>query len=113
MTYKYARVGTFDYTLPMKPAPKGYRVRLYFIETEFRAAGKRVFNVVINDEPVLTNFDIYAAAGGIKKAVAKEFDGIMPDKDGNIRIRFRPGSTGRAKVGDPKVNGIEVVPSGQ
>ncbi len=112
--YMGERVGDCIYTLPMKPSAQGYRVRLYFAETGTAAKskdpkpdapGKRVFNVDINDQPVLPDFDIYAAAGGAEKAVVKEFTGIMPDKDGNIVIHFRPG-----RVGQPKINGIEVGP---
>ena len=105
--YMGERVGDCIYTLPVKPSSQGYKVRLYFAETDAKteAAGKRIFNVDINDQPVLPDFDIYAAAGGSSKALVKEFSGIMPDKDGNIAIHFRPGS-----VGQPKVDGIEVVP---
>ena len=120
--FKGERVGDNIYTFPMKPVSQGYKIRLYFAETDFApkvskaddaaakppasdAAGKRVFNVDINDQPVLTNFDIDAAAGGRNKALVKEFDAVMPDKDGNITIHFRPGS-----VGEPKVNGIEIAP---
>lgn len=108
--YKTARVGECTYKLPMKPALKGYRVRLYFAETEFEAPGKRVFNVDINDQPVLVNFDIYAAAGGLNKAVVKEVAGILPDNEGNICIHFRPGLTAKAKNDEPRINGIEVLP---
>ncbi len=111
--YRNARTGEFTYTFPMKPAPNGYRVRLYFAEldadwakfSEGGIAGKRIFNVDINDKPALTNFDIYSAAGGMNRAVAREFEGILPDKEGNVRIHFHPGS-----AGVPKINGIEVVP---
>ena len=104
--YKSARIGECSYTLPMKPAPKGYNVRLYFAESNHAAAGKRVFNIDINDQPVLADFDILAAAGGRAKAVMKEFKGIPLDKTGNIIIHFRPGS-----AGEPLVNGIEILPA--
>ena len=136
--YKFGRVGECTYTLPMKPAAKGYRVRLYFAETEFGPkpppksgkpepkskanskpkvpaqvpagpepdlTGKRLFGIDINDKPFLENFDIFVAAGGRNKAVMKEFQGVMPGKDGAIRIHFRPGSADQ-----PKVHGIEVGP---
>ncbi|NBZ95896.1 MAG: glycoside hydrolase family 2 [Proteobacteria bacterium] len=112
--YRNSRTGEFTYTFPMKESPKGYLVRLYFAElgnewgkdSAKGIAGKRLFNVEINDKPVLKEFDIFAAAGGLNKAVVKEFDGIVPDKEGNVRINFWPGS-----AGTPKVNGIEVVPN--
>jgi beta-galactosidase/beta-glucuronidase len=114
--YQLARSGDCTYTLPMKPTQKGYVVRLYFAELvgDWSAkdagnnlSGKRVFDVDINDQPALVNFDIYAAAGGMNKAVAKELKNIFPDKDGKIRIHFRTGMAGK-----PKINAIEVVPAG-
>ena len=105
--YLHDRCGESTYTFPMKapPNPKGYLVRLHFVETEFDAAGKRIFNVDINGQPSLTDFDLFQSAGGIRKSVIKEFPGIVPNKDGQIVIAFRNGS-----VGQPKINAIEVVP---
>ena len=106
LAFMFSRFGTFTYTFPMKPSPKGYRVRMYFVETdENAAAGTRLFNVDINGQPMLKEFDIFVAAGGKAKAVMKEAHGIMPDKDGNIVINFRPG-----KAGEARVSGIEIVP---
>ena len=50
-----------------------YLVRLHFAEIYFTAPGQRVFNVLINGNQVLTNFDIYAAAGTSNRAVLREF----------------------------------------
>lgn len=107
LSYMFSRLGAFAYTFPMKPAPKGYRVRMYFVETdENAAAGTRLFNVDINGQSVLKEFDIFSAAGGKARAVMKEVPGIMPDKDGNIVMNFRPG-----KAGEASVSGIEIVPA--
>ncbi len=46
---------------------------LKFAEPVWSAKGKRVFNVTINGTKVLSNFDIFAAAGGEFKAVDKTF----------------------------------------
>ncbi|WP_322480436.1 malectin domain-containing carbohydrate-binding protein, partial [Thermogemmatispora sp.] len=62
--YQSNRYGNFTYTIPNLTAGAAYTVRLHFAETYWSAAGKRVFNVSINGQQVLTNFDIYAAAGG-------------------------------------------------
>jgi hypothetical protein len=108
LSYNFSRVGTFAYTFPMKPGTSGYKVRIYFAETDTNAgAGTRLFNVDINGKPALKEFDIFTAAGGNAKAVMKEFSRVMPDRDGNIVISFRPG-----KAGEPKVSGIEVLPAG-
>jgi beta-galactosidase/beta-glucuronidase len=128
--FKVARVGECTYTFPMKPAAGGYTVKLIFAERDFgpkpppknkstpaasepetprpeiNRIGKRIFNVAINDETVLKNFDICVAAGKWDKAVVEEFKGIQPDKDGNILIRFQNGPASQ-----PLINAIEVLPS--
>jgi hypothetical protein len=71
--YQTARVGTFTYTIPGFTAGSSHTVRLHFAETFWGTAGSRIFNVTINGTPVLTNFDIFAAAGAKNKAVIKQF----------------------------------------
>ena len=62
--YQSARQGVVTYTIPGLTAGASYNVRLHFAELYFSAAGGREFNVAINGTTVLTNFDIYATAGG-------------------------------------------------
>jgi beta-glucosidase len=64
---------TFTYTIPGFTAGTNYLVRLHFCETYFTTAGSRVFNVSINGTQVLTNFDIFAAAGGQNIANIQQF----------------------------------------
>jgi hypothetical protein len=80
--YQTARVGatqasgvgaTFTYTIPGLTAGSSHTVRLHFCETFFTTAGSRVFNVSINGTQVLTNFDIFAAAGGENIANIQQF----------------------------------------
>jgi hypothetical protein len=71
--YQSERYGASTYTLPSLVASASYTVRLHFAELYQTATGKRVFNIVINGTTVLSNFDIYAAAGGQYKAVVREF----------------------------------------
>ncbi|HXB97722.1 MAG TPA: glycosyl hydrolase family 18 protein, partial [bacterium] len=68
--YQTQRYGTsFSYTFNV---PAGsYQVTLKFAETYFTAAGSRVFNVAVNGATVLTNFDVFAAAGGENIAIDK------------------------------------------
>jgi len=54
-------------------AGSSHTVRLHFAETFWTAAGRRVFNVSINGTQVLTNFDVFAAAGAMNKAVIRQF----------------------------------------
>ncbi len=100
--YKTARFGTsFSYAIP---APAGtYSVTLKFAELYWTAAKGRVFNVAINGTKVLSNFDIFAAAGAAFKAVDKTF---TVTSSGTITIQFTVGS-----AGNPMVNAIQVVAS--
>jgi beta-glucanase (GH16 family) len=78
--YQSARVAatagagtTFSYTIGGFTANSSHTVRLHFCETFWTAAGDRVFNVSINGTQVLTNFDIFATAGGQNIANIQQF----------------------------------------
>jgi hypothetical protein len=74
----------FQYNFPV---PNGnYTVTLKFSENFFSNAGARIFNVVINNQPVLTNFDIFAQAGGAYQALDESFS--VPVSNGLITIQF-------------------------
>jgi hypothetical protein len=64
---------TFSYTIGGLTAGTSYLVRLHFAETFHTTAGSRVFNVSINGTQVLTNFDIFATAGGQNIANIQQF----------------------------------------
>jgi hypothetical protein len=100
--YKTSRYGaSFSYAIS---APAGkYSVTLKFAEPVWSAKGKRVFNVAINGTKVLSNFDIYAAAGAEFKAVDQTF---TVTSSGTITIQFTAGT-----AGNPLVNAIQVVAS--
>ncbi|HTC94633.1 MAG TPA: malectin domain-containing carbohydrate-binding protein [Terriglobales bacterium] len=92
--YQSARVTTtagagtsFTYKIPNLGAGSSHTVRLHFCETFWTAAGKRVFNVSINGTAVLSNFDIFAGAGGQNRALIKQFSATA-DGTGNITIVF-------------------------
>jgi hypothetical protein len=85
--------------------PNGtYTVNLKFAEIYFTQAGQRVFNVSINGQPVLQNFDIVAQAGAGNKAIDKSF--TVTVSAGVIAIQFIP------VVENPKINAIEIMPAG-
>jgi hypothetical protein len=71
--YQTARIGNFTYTIPGFTAGSSHTVRLHFAEPYWTAAGSRIFNVSINGTPVLTNFDIFAAAGAKNRAFIEQF----------------------------------------
>jgi predicted alpha-1,2-mannosidase len=99
----------FDYTFPV-PAGEHYLVRLHFAEIFDSGLGTRVENITINGQPALTNFDTYAAAGGMNKAVVREFPDIAPDAQGNIVIRIS--ATPDSPDQNAKISGIEILKSG-
>lgn len=101
--YQTERWGATTYTVSGLNALAVYTVRLHFAETYFTAVGKRKFNVQINGAQVLTDFDIFAAAGATNKAVVREFSATA-DAAGAIMIKFINGSVNNAKM-----DGIEVL----
>ncbi|HTD25182.1 MAG TPA: thaumatin family protein [Terriglobales bacterium] len=102
--YQTARTGNFTYTIPGFAPGSSQTVRLHFAETFFAAAGSRVFNVTINGTQVLTNFDIFAAAGAKNKAVIEQFTEAA-DSSGNYVIQFT------SVVNNSLVSGIEILTS--
>jgi hypothetical protein len=102
--YQACRWGSaFNYTISNLTAGYAYIVRLHFAELTWTAAGQRRFHVAINGQNVLSNFDIFAAAGGTKKAVVREFTGVA-NANGQIVIGFSQGA-----ADNPVVSGIEIL----
>jgi hypothetical protein len=77
-------------------------VTLYFVEHFFSAAGKRVFDVIINGKNVLPGFDVFADAGGQYIAVQHAFT-TTANSSGEVVIQFVTGA-----ADNPIVNGIAV-----
>jgi hypothetical protein len=100
--YQTNRYGNFTYTVPGLVAGASYQVRLHFAETYWSTTGSRIFNVSINSQQVLSNFDILATAGAANKAVVRQFTATA-DGTGKVTIQF-------ATVKDnAQVNGIEIL----
>ncbi len=92
----------FTYTFPGLTPGASYLVRLHFAEIHFTSAGQRLFNVTINGNQVLTNFDVIVAAGAPDAADVEEFI-TTADSNGNIIILYSQGSANHAKS-----SGIEI-----
>ncbi len=101
--YQSARQGVVTYTIPGLTAGTSYTVRLHFAELYFTSAGNREFNVAINGTTVLTNFDIYVAAGAGDTAVVEQYIATA-NSSGDIVIAFTDGAANQ-----PMVNGIEIL----
>jgi len=89
------------YTFPGLISGAGYKVRLHSAETYWNAVGQRRFNVTINGTPVLTNFDIIAAAGAANKAVIHEFNTVA--NGGQIVIQYT------TVTDNARASGIEII----
>jgi fibronectin type 3 domain-containing protein len=76
-------------------------VTLYFAEQFWTAAGKRLFDVIINGNQVLTDFDIFSDAGGQYIAVQHTFT-TTANSSGQVVVQFVSG------VDNPMVNGMAV-----
>ncbi|WP_229214185.1 CBM96 family carbohydrate-binding protein [Dyadobacter flavalbus] len=98
---------SFNYSIPVTNGTMN--VVLHFAETWFGApgggtggSGKRRFNVDIEGSRKLTNYDIYAVAGGALRPVQETF--AVTVTDGILNINFTSGS-----VNIPKLSAIEVM----
>jgi len=81
-----------------------YTVRMHFAETYegIESEGPRVFDVKLQGDVVLKDFDIQKTAPGVQKAVVKQFKGITVS-NGILQIDFV------SKLQNPEINGIEIV----
>ena len=106
--YRAARTGEFSYKIPVKPGT--YEMRLYFADQSYSPGvaleggeNTRVFDVTLNGEVLLRDFDIIADAGP-NTADVRVFKDIHPASDGYLHLSF-------SKVqGSPLLDGIEIVP---
>ena len=100
--YQSERYGMTSYQFDV---PNGvYRVKLLFAENYWNAVGKRLFNVNIEGNPVISNLDIFAHVGknsAYSQSIGVTANGIQVH-DGQLNIDFS------ASVDNAKVNGIEV-----
>lgn len=83
--------------------PNGaYSLDLKFAETSATLAGQRVFNVAINAQTVLTNFDIFASAGGANIALDKQY--AVAVSSGELEIALT------SVIGAAMLSAIEITP---
>jgi hypothetical protein len=106
--YQSERYGSdFRYVLPVPPGGS-YLVRLHFDELFDDANGMRVENIAVNDQPALTNFDIFSVAHAERKAVVEDIPAVTPDAKGNIVIHITAAKNSPDQ--NAKIDGIEVLP---
>jgi Malectin domain/zinc-ribbon domain len=100
--YQSVRAGDFTYMIPNLPPGHTYTIRLHFAELFVAKSGQRQFNVSINGNRVLHNFDIVATAGGPRRAIVREFT-VQANSNGQIEIAFQHSKA------DAICNAIEVM----
>jgi enterochelin esterase-like enzyme len=84
--------------------PNGkYTVRLHFAETftGIYGEGERVYSFAVQGQEPGKDFDIFKEAGGMYKAVQREYKGVVVT-DGKLKITFTP------NLENPAINGIEI-----
>ena len=91
----------FGFAVPV--ANGAYQVRLHFAELNKSGAGQRTFDVRLENSTVLSNFDIWAQAGGIDRAITRSFNTSVTD--GVMTIDFI------RRVQNAKVSAIEIIQS--
>lgn len=96
------RYGNFTYTIPNLVPNATYDLKLHFNELYWNAAEKRVFNVKINGNQILTNYDIFQETGTKNKAIVKSFT-TTASTIGVITIQFI------TVTNNAIVNGIELI----
>jgi hypothetical protein len=92
--YQSTRYGnSFSYTMSGLTANANYTLKLHFNEPYWGVGnngggvGSRVFNVAVNGQPALTNYDVYKVAGGANHAVAEQLP-VTADANGNVTVQF-------------------------
>ncbi len=94
--------GTLDYRFDV---PEGfYEITLLQAETWVDAPGERVFDVYIENERVLPDFDIFAAAGGKNLAIQLVVTSVV--SDAHLDIEFKPWTD------NARISGIAVKKTG-
>jgi hypothetical protein len=106
--YHTDRYGAFRYAFPVSNG--NYQVILHFTEIYWGVngspggVGSRRFNVDIEGQRKLSEYDIFARAGGGLRAVQESF--LVPVADNSLTIAFTNGSADQAKV-----SAIEILPA--
>jgi len=79
-------------------AAADYTVRLHFAESEELAPGQRVFDVLLQGDPILKDFDIVQATGAPRRALVKEFAGVRVAGELTIGLRRSKETSGRKPI---------------
>jgi hypothetical protein len=108
--YQSFRFGDFSYDIPLRPG--NYELHLYFLETHYgpgtlSGGGEtsRMFNILLNGQPVLKLFDIIKDAGGNNIGDERVFKDVRPAADGHLHMTFQ------RLLDSPLLNALALVPA--
>lgn len=96
--------GHFGYTIPVANGP--HVLRLHFAELYYTQAGRMRLNVAAQGRQILSNFDVFGAAGGQHRAVVQSFPVTVTG--GQLTLAFT-GVAGPGLDGSAQVSAIEVL----
>jgi hypothetical protein len=99
--FQSSRTGNFSYDVKGFAPNSNHTVTLYFIEPTFDGVGSRLFDVAINGRTVLSNFDIFLAAGDNDTPLVEQFSAAA-NGNGEYLIAFTP------VLGDALVSGLQI-----
>jgi hypothetical protein len=105
--YRYG-VHLPELTVNSTVAPGTYHLRLKFAETQYLGPNQRGITIYINGEKVAEGLDVWATAGGAKKAVDLVFNDIRP-QNGVIALRLVGSKIGGCQT-DAMLQALEVGP---
>jgi len=96
-------------TIPLDADGKAgiYTVRLAFVDLSAKEVGQRVFDVKLQGETVLKDFDMLKEMGERTLALTKEFRGVKAK--GTLVIELVPKIENPSKSRAPILNGIEIL----
>jgi hypothetical protein len=108
--YESFRFGDFSYDIPLPPG--NYELHLYFLETHYGPGNlsgggetSRMFDVLLNGQPLLRLFDVIKDAGGNNVADERVFKNITPAADNHLHLKFR------RLLDSPILNAIAILPA--
>ena len=109
--YTSGCIGFTGCTIPLldgkKDKPAEYTVKLGFMAQEGDRKGGRVFDIVLQGQTVLEDFDIVEAGSTPDKPVVKEFSGIKVSDNLALNLKSQNGNPTQEQA--PVINFIEIV----
>ena len=98
--------------VPLIDAAAGQKAAVYTVRLGFNAlpgdqAGRRIFDIKLQDKVVAESFDILETAGKVNRAVVKEFKGVRAESV--LVLELLPKSANPQMNQAPIINFIEVI----